>query len=202
MAASGVDVTRGTETNGPFGPALRSVRRCVGVRGPTTLPDMSTKRAMVSYVGPGLRFEGATGSGHLLHFDDVEGNSGPRPTEVLLAALGACTAMDVISILRKKRQEVAGYRVRLEAEQADDHPHVLTGVRVVHEFEGVDIDAAAVRRSIELSAGRYCAISATLASGVTRVSHWYVIRGQTPADDDVGEVMISGPHAEPAVAVE
>jgi len=163
---------------------------------------MSTKRAMVSHVGPGLRFEAATGSGHRLQFDDVEGNSGPRPTEVLVAALGACTAMDVISILHKKRQAVAGYRVRLEAEQADDHPHVLTGVRIVHEFEGAAIDAAAVRRSIQLSAGRYCAISATLASGVTQVSHWFVIRGPTPADDDVGEVMITGPHAEPVVALD
>ena len=157
---------------------------------------MAAKRALVSYVGPGLRMQAATGSGHGLTFDDVEGDEGPRPTEVLLAALGACTAMDVVSLLRKKRQQLGSYRVRLEGEQdTAQHPHVMTSVRVAHEFEGGILDPAAVRRSIELSAGRYCAISATLASGGTRVSHWYVLRGETPADDEVGEVLVSGPYA-------
>lgn len=154
---------------------------------------MTAKRAMVSYVGPGLRLQAATGSGHGLLFDDVEGNDGPRPTEVLLAALGACTAMDVVSILRKKRQALGSYRVRLEGEQAAEHPRVFTAVRVVHEFEGGQLDAVAVRRAIELSAGSYCAISATLASGVTRVSHWYVLRGASAAEDEVAEVLGSGP---------
>jgi len=158
---------------------------------------MSGKRALVSYVGPGLRLQAATGSGHALVFDDVEGDGGPRPTEVLLAALGACTAMDVVSILRKKRQEMGTYRVRLESEQAEEHPRVFTSVRIVHEFQGGRLDPAAVRRAVELSAGRYCAISATLASGVTRISHWYVVRGETPADDEVAEVLVSGPHTEP-----
>ncbi len=117
--------------------------------------------------------------------------------EVLLAALGACSAMDVVSILLKKRQQIGAYRVRVEGEQATDHPHALLGARVVHEFEGGRLDPAAVRRSIELSAGRYCAISATLASGATRVSHWYVLRGLTPADDEVGEVAVSGPYRDP-----
>jgi putative redox protein len=158
---------------------------------------MTAKRALVSYIGPGLRFQAATGSGHGLLFDDVEGDGGPRPTEVLLAALGACTAMDVISILRKKQQAVGTYRVRLEGEQAGEHPRVVTNVRVVHEFEGGQLDPVAVRRAIELSAGRYCPISTTLASGITRVSHWYVLRGGTPADDEVAEVLVSGPGTEP-----
>ncbi|HUG47431.1 MAG TPA: OsmC family protein [Candidatus Limnocylindria bacterium] len=163
---------------------------------------MASKRALVSYVGPGLRLQAATGSGHALMFDDVEGDDGPRPMEVLLAALGACTAMDVLSLLRKKRQEIGSYRVRLEGEQATEHPHVLTGVRVVHEFEGGSLDPAAVRRSIELSAARYCAISTTLASGITGVSHWYVLRGEAPADDEVGEVLVSGPGRVPAGSAE
>jgi hypothetical protein len=106
--------------------------------------------------------------------------------------------MDVMSILRKKRQPVRAYRVRLQAEQAEEHPHVLTDIRVVHEVEGGGVEAVAVRRAVELSASRYCAISAMLASGVTRVSHWYVLRGEQPGDDDVAEVLVSGPHAEPS----
>ena len=64
------------------------------------------KTATLRLDGPGLRFVGLTGSGHALATDGADGDSGPRPTELLLAALGACTAMDVISILRKKRQVV------------------------------------------------------------------------------------------------
>ena len=160
---------------------------------------MTTKRAMISHVGPGLRLQAATGSGHTLLFDDLEGDGGPRPTEVLLAALGACTAMDVLSILRKKRQPNGSYRVRLEGEQAVEHPQLFTSIRVVHEFQGDVPEAAAARRAIELSASRYCAISAALASGAARVSHWCVLRGETSADDEVGEVFVSGPNAVPLV---
>ena len=160
---------------------------------------MGRNQATVTYAGPGLRFFGSTGSGHTVAFDDVDGDSAGRPIEVLLTALGACSAMDVISILRKKRQPVRVYRVRLQAEQVEEHPHVLTDIRVVHEVEGGGVEPAAVRRAIELSASRYCPISAMLASGVTRVSHWYVVRGAQPGDDDVGEVLVIGPHAEPGV---
>jgi putative redox protein len=159
---------------------------------------MARKQATVNYAGPGLRFFGSTGSGHTVAFDDEEGDAAGRPIEVLLTALGACSAMDVMSILRKKRQPVRAYRVRLQAEQAEEHPHVLTDIRVVHEVEGGGVEAVAVRRAVELSASRYCAISAMLASGVTRVSHWYVLRGEQPGDDDVAEVLVSGPHAEPS----
>ena len=160
---------------------------------------MARKQATVNYAGPGLRFFGSTGSGHTVAFDDEDGDAAGRPIEVLLTALGACSAMDVMSILRKKRQPVRAYRVRLQAERAEEHPRVLTDIRVVHEVEGTGVEAAAVRRAVELSASRYCAISAMLASGVTRVSRWYVLRGAQPGEDDVAEVLVSGPHAEPDV---
>jgi putative redox protein len=147
-----------------------------------------------------MRFVGGTGSGHVVAFDDEEGGTGPRPTEVLLSALAACTAMDVMSILRKKRQPVEGYRVRVDGEQSEEHPRVFTDIHVVHEVRGGDVDPAAVRRAVELSASRYCAISATLASGVTRISHWYVVIGDSPSSDDVGEVLVTGPHAAPETA--
>ena len=161
---------------------------------------MATKSASVSSVGAALRFVASTGSGHSVVFDDASGDSGARPTEVLLASLGACTGMDVVSILRKKRQPVTCYRVRVEGDQADAHPHVFTSIRVVHEFDGDGLDVAAVRRAIELSAGRYCAISATLASGVTEISHWYRVLGATSDDDVVGEIAVTGPHQEVVAA--
>lgn len=162
---------------------------------------MAPKRATITAAGPGLRFVGGTASGHSVLFDDEEGDSAARPMEVLLAALGACSGMDVLSILRKKKQPVGYYHVRVEGDQRDEHPRVYTEIRVVHEIEGPRVDVVAFVRAIELSAARYCSISAMLASGVVRISHWYVLRGATPADDQVGEVMVTGPHAEPGVAL-
>lgn len=156
---------------------------------------MTTKRATVTHVGPGGRLVAGTGSGHLVAFDDEAGGTAARPTEVLLAALAACSAMDVVAILHKKRQPFKAYHIRVEGEQRDEHPRVFTAIRIVHEVEGAGVDPAAVRRAVELSASRYCAISATLATGVTRISHWYVVRGESPSSDDVGEVLVTGPHA-------
>jgi putative redox protein len=162
---------------------------------------MAPKRATLTATGPGLRFVGGTSSGHAVMFDNEEGDSAARPTEVLLAALGACAAMDVLSILRKKQEPVASYHVRVEGDQRDEHPRVFTEVRMVHEVEGASVSVAAVRRAIELAATRYCSISAMLASGVVRIRHWYVLRGATEGDDEVGEVVVTGPYAEAATTV-
>lgn len=161
---------------------------------------MAPKRANVTAAGPGLRFVAGTASGHSVLFDDEVGDSAARPMESLLAALGACSGMDVLSILRKKQQPVHSYHIRVEGDQREEHPRVFTDIRVVHEVEGPAVDLAAFKRAIELSAGRYCSISAMLSSGIVRISHWYVLRGATPEDDEVGEVMVTGPHTEPGTA--
>jgi len=115
--------------------------------------------------------------------------------EVVLAALGSCAAMDVLSILRKKRQPISWYRVRVEGDQRDEHPRVFTHVRLVHELDGHDCDREALRRAIELSATRYCSVGAMLAAGTARISHWLLLRGSLPADDEVAEVVSLGPGA-------
>jgi putative redox protein len=160
--------------------------------------SMTIKRATVSYGGPGLRFLGASDSGHALVFDDEAGDTGARPMEAVLAALGACSAMDVLSVLRKKRQSVDWYRVRVEGEQRHEHPRVFTHIRVVHELDGHDVEREALRRAIELSATRYCSVGAMLAAGTARVSHWYLLRGSVAANDEVGEVVSIGPGAQVA----
>ncbi len=163
---------------------------------------MAPKRATLTAAGPGLRLVAGTASGHAVLFDDEDGNSAARPMEVLLAALGACAGMDVLSILRKKQQPVASYHVRVEGDQRAEHPRIYTEIRVIHEVEGVGVEVAAVKRAIELSAGRYCSISAMLASGVVRIHHWYVLRGAGPGEDEVGEVIITGPNAAPGSLLE
>lgn len=162
---------------------------------------MARKRATITAAGPGLRFVAGTASGHAVIFDNEEGDSAARPMEVLLAALGACTGMDVLSIMRKKQQPIGFYHVRVEGEQRDEHPRIYTEIRVVHEVEGAAIDVSALKRAIELSAAKYCSISAMLSSGVVRIHHWYVLRGATPGEDEVGEVIVTGPNLEPGTAL-
>jgi len=154
---------------------------------------MARKSATVALEGSGLRFSARTGSGHTIVMDDGTGDAGVRPAELIPVALAGCTAMDVISILRKKRQVVTRYEVNATGEQMDETPHAFTRIDVVHVLEGPSLDVEAIRRAIELSATRYCAVGATLASGVTETHHHYVVR--SGADEQTGEVIVLGPNA-------
>jgi putative redox protein len=89
---------------------------------------MSVKTASVTLDGSNLRFVARTGSGHSIVLDDGRGDTGPRPAELIPVALAACTGMDVISILRKKRQQVTRYEVRADGVQEDGHPNAFTRI--------------------------------------------------------------------------
>ncbi len=157
---------------------------------------MSTKTAILNLVGD-MRFEAHVGSGHTIVMDNGESDTGARPAELVGVALGGCTAMDVISILRKKRQPVTGYEIRVSGDQQEDHPHNFTRFDVVHVVDGEGIDPEAVRRAIELSATKYCSVGSTLSSGELEVRHSYLIR--TPgAADQLAEVLVTGPKTSPA----
>ena len=154
---------------------------------------MSSKTASVTLDGDGLRFFGVAGSGHHVILDDLAGDTGMRPAELVPLALAGCTAMDVISILRKKRQQVTHYEVRARGTQADDAPHGFTRIDVVHDLDGVELDVAAVRRAIELSATRYCPVNAILSRGV-RVEHRYRLVRDPMDDEPVSAlVVVTGP---------
>ena len=90
------------------------------------------------------------------------GGAGPQPHRLLLQALVGCTAMDVISILRKKRQQVSGLSVEVQGYRADQHPRVYTQIEVLYRVRGQNVDPQAVARAIELSATRYCPVIAML----------------------------------------
>ncbi len=152
-----------------------------------------------------VRYEGAmrlvarTGSGHEVAFDDGEGNTAARPTEVLLAALAACTAMDVVSIMEKKRQSYESYVVRVHATQRDAYPQVFPRIDLVHEVVGTDVEAAQLRRCIELSATKYCPISAMLSAGETEIHHRYRLLRSAAEDGaaEEDEVLVTGPLKRP-----
>jgi putative redox protein len=125
-----------------------------------------------------MRVEMTTPSGHPLVLDGgpPDGDDGgARPMEMVLAALAGCTAMDVASILRKKRQTAAGYEIAVGGERSDTHPRVYTRIVIEHRVSG-EVRPEAVRRSVELSATKYCPVSAMLARGVS-IEHRYRLAG-------------------------
>jgi hypothetical protein len=104
--------------------------------------------------------------------------------------------MDVVSILRKKRQAATRYEVRVMGEQRDDPPpHVFEQIRIVHVVEGA-VDVEALRRAIELSATKYCTVTGNLASGVAEIHHAYVLR-DAAGEEHYGEVTVTGPAESP-----
>lgn len=90
-------------------------------------------------------------------------DDGFRPLELMAISLAGCTAMDVISILQKKRQEVAEFEVQVEAPRAEEHPRVFTSAVINYQVAGKGVDEKAVRRAIQLSAERYCPAQSMLA---------------------------------------
>jgi len=153
-----------------------------------------------------LRHEGGTlfhadpSSRHAVSFDDRFSNQGGSPVETVLAALGACSAMDVVSIAAKKRQAIEQYEIHVRGSQRDEYPQVYTEIEVTHEFVGHDLSEAALRRCIELSATKYCPVNAMISAGATIVHHRYQIwsLGEAPFDSQ-GEVIATGPYARPDI---
>ena len=115
----------------------------------------------------GMTFSGTANSGFTvpLGADPSVGgaNDGFRPLELMAVSLAGCTAMDVISILGKKRQDVTAFEVRVHADQQGEHPHVFTQAVITYLVTGHAVDEAAVLRAIELSATRYCPAQSMLA---------------------------------------
>jgi putative redox protein len=157
---------------------------------------MERKTAELSFTA-GMHFDVETGSGRTFTFDDAP-EDGLGPVESVLAALAACTAMDVISIALKKRQPVVTYRIHARGERRDEYPTIYTRIDLVHDVEGPGVSTAAIARCIELSATKYCPISAMLSAGDTEIHHSYrVARPGEPVEE--AEVLVTGPYQRPDV---
>jgi len=126
----------------------------------------------------GLSFDVETGSGHHIILDTTEPgvskNAGPSPMEMLLVGLAGCSAMDILSILRKKRQDVAAYEVHVHGKRSQEHPRVFIEISLEHILTGHNIQPEAVQRSIQLSEERYCGASGMLGKTAT-ITHTYYI---------------------------
>jgi putative redox protein len=141
---------------------------------------MVTTRARLT-LEDGLRFRGEDDAGRSILLDSGEGAVAPSPVVALLLALGGCSGMDVIGILRKKRQRVTAYAIELIGQRREEHPRGFTAIEVVHHLEGEGLDPQAIADAIELSDTKYCSVHATLVPGVTVTSR-FVIDPPAPAE--------------------
>lgn len=126
-----------------------------------------------------MRIIGVSHSGHEVVFDTVPevggDNTAPPPMQVMLMSLGACTFMDVVGILRKKRKIITKMNIHLNAERAKEHPKVFTKVHLIYELTSPDAQIDDLNRSIELSQTKYCSVSAMFKSAGCEITWEAVI---------------------------
>lgn len=112
-----------------------------------------------------MTFDGTTTTGHSIVIDTpppTGSDNGPKPIELLLTALAGCTAMDVLTILQKKREPLLGLEVVVNGARRQEHPRIYTDIEIVYHVRG-KVNPQAVARAIELSETKYCGVSAMLA---------------------------------------
>jgi putative redox protein len=132
--------------------------------------------------GTNRQFVATSGTGHHMLLDDAAGNTGAKPIELVAIAHAGCTAFDVINILRKKRQQVTGYEVKIEADQTPNPPNIFTEVRIRHIITGSDVSPQAVEDAIRLSEEKYCSVGAMIQKCATLQTTFEIV----PAAELVG----------------
>ena len=134
-------------------------------------------KAKITYVN-GMQFVGEADSGHAIVMDgtpDVGGrDTGLRPMELLLIGLGGCSGMDVVSILKKKKQIISNFEITVQGQKAEDHPKKFTGIHIEFVIKGKNISEEAVKKAVQLSMDKYCSVKATL-EGSAKIDYTYTI---------------------------
>jgi len=124
-----------------------------------------------------VSFLGESGTGHTVVMDGPEDhggrNIGMRPMETLLIGMGGCASFDVVSILKKSRQQVTDCVAEIEAERADEVPSVFTKIHLHFKVSGVNLKESQVKRAVELSAEKYCSASIMLGKAGVEITHGY-----------------------------
>jgi len=123
---------------------------------------------------PGERFAAHLEGGTVVRFDNQASPEAASPVQSLLGALGSCTGIDVIGILRKKRQQVTAYEIRIEGQRRAEHPRTFTHIEMIHRLRGVGLDPAAIAEAIRLSDTKYCSVHGML-EGVAKISSRFEI---------------------------
>lgn len=121
-----------------------------------------------------VNFEGITESGNRVVMDSAQ-ILGPKPMELVLMGLGGCTSYDVVSILRKARQQIEDVECQLRANRAETIPTVFTDIHIHFVVKGKNLNEERVKKAIELSAEKYCSASRMLEDGGVKITHDYEI---------------------------
>jgi len=116
--------------------------------------------------GTGLRFRGHSDD-HTVVLDSGPGAVAVNPVRMMLLALGACTGMDVISILRKQRQVVTGYTIMMRGQRRAGHPRIFQTIELVHQLRGHGLVQAAAEQAVHRSATKYCTVSGQIGTTAT-----------------------------------
>jgi putative redox protein len=132
----------------------------------------------VKFAGDDL-FVAVSASGHALAVEtDSARSRAATPMELLLLALGSCTGVDVVSILRKQRERVTGYHIEVRGERRAEHPRSYTRIEVRHVLRGYSLSERAVAQAIELSDTKYCSVAATLRPAAEIVTSYEIIEDE------------------------
>jgi putative redox protein len=140
--------------------------------------------AKVTWV-QGVQFVGTASGGHSVVLDAPAGRDsweGFKPSELLLAAVGGCTGVDVVDILRKKRQHFTALRITVTGRQQEDYPHAFKEIDIHYEVRGYGVSDQAVQRAIELSEEKYCSVAATVR-GVADIHTSYTVIDDADVQD-------------------
>jgi putative redox protein len=113
----------------------------------------------------GKQFAAVDSTSHSVLLSTSDESVGMKPSELLLSALGSCTAVDVVGILQKRRQQLTGLEIVVTGEQAEEHPKAFTRFHLHYIVTGIGISPADVERAIKLSEEKYCSVAATLRAG-------------------------------------
>lgn len=140
-------------------------------------------QATIKWVGDAM-FLGESGSGHAVVMDGPEDhggrNMGVRPMEMILLGLGGCASFDVVSILKKSRQNIVDCKAKIEAERAEGVPSPFTKIHVHFIVEGVNLKESQVSRAVNLSAEKYCSASIMLAAAGVSMTHSFEVVSAAP----------------------
>jgi len=140
-------------------------------------------KAQVTWAGPGMRFVGETETSPAIVVDssgEFGTHSGPSPMELVIIGLAGCTAMDVVSIMDKKRQTMTNLQVKVEAERAENHPKIYTKIHIEYVAYGTGISEQALARAIELSETRYCSVQAMLSKSALMTHSYRIVEQANP----------------------
>lgn len=121
-----------------------------------------------------MNFTGKTNSDFPISLGTPTSPNHATPMELILVGLAGCTAMDVISILEKKRQEVTGLEVRVDSDRSENHPRVFTNAVITYIVSGKNIEEDAVLRAVELSVTKYCSVHAMLEQAFPMDAHYEI----------------------------